>query len=203
MYEALKMHFGCSVFLRICLAGNRGVLDAPAASAPATNLLPPNGWASHFHSQNLEAPTMRKITQHLHNCLFPADNGVSKVVLYKKAGHLGIRVHRTHGMKRAPVGIRKMHPWHWHISDREGEGVFLLASLLCDLNNTQKPILNQCSACPGLNPARDLEFDPYLEQVGEASNQEVQSGHFLPLITSDDRKTPVCGKRFQTISTLS
>ena len=54
---------------------------------------------------------------------------------------------------------------------------------------------NQCSDCPASTQARDLETgDPYLEQVGEASNQELQSGHFLPLITSDDRKTPLSGK---------
>ena len=44
--QALKMECvlrcGCwmDAFLRICLVGNRGVLDAPAASAPATNLPP-------------------------------------------------------------------------------------------------------------------------------------------------------------------
>ena len=70
--------------------------------------------------------------------------------------------------------------------------------ILVILVNTRKAIPNQCSACPASNQARDL--DPYLEQVGEASNQEKQSGHFLARITHrGDRKTPLCGKRFPAI----
>ena len=104
---------------------------------------------------------------------------------------------KTFRDKGTPHGNLKSFCWiqqNAYMCDISQRERFPLGIIALQFGQHPKPILNQCSACPALNRARDLEGDPYLEQVGEASNQELQSGHFLPLITSDDRKTPLSGK---------